>query len=89
MPLAERLQTVAFNVDETPHIVVDGDQCRDCDSHTCLTFCPAGCFTENENRRIDYYYVGCLECGTCLVLCDEEAVTWDYPRGGFGIAYRF
>lgn len=89
MALAERLETVAFTVDETPHIVVDGARCRDCDAHTCVRFCPAGCFTRNDAGQIDYYYVGCLECGTCLVLCDEDAVTWNYPRGGYGIAYRF
>lgn len=89
MPLAERLETVAFTVDETPHIEVDGEQCRHCERHSCLTFCPAGCFTESTERRVDFYYVGCLECGTCLILCNEEAVSWNYPRGGFGITYRF
>ncbi len=89
MSLTERLETVAFDVDETTHIVVDGEQCRLCDRHACLTFCPAGCFTANAGKGIDYYYVGCLECGTCLILCNEEAVSWNYPRGGFGISYRF
>jgi ferredoxin like protein len=89
MSLAERLRTIGFTVDETPHIVVDGDRCRACDAHTCTAFCPAECFTANDAGGIDYYYVGCLECGTCLVLCDQEAVSWNYPQGGFGIAYRY
>ena len=87
--IAERLKTVPFNVDETPHIVVDGALCRGCETHACLTFCPAQCFTAGGGGGIDYYYVGCLECGTCLLLCNEEAVRWNYPKGGSGISYRF
>lgn len=89
MSVTERLNTVHFDVDDTPHIAVDGDKCTDCDGHACLTFCPAQCFTPRADGGIDYYYVGCLECGTCLLLCSEEAVRWSYPVGGAGISYRF
>ena len=87
--VTERLATLHYTVDDTPHIVVDGDACRDCGPHPCLNFCPARCFTPNDRGRIDYYYVGCVECGTCLLLCDRKAVSWSYPRGGCGISYRF
>ncbi len=89
MSLQERLQTLQYTVDDTPHIEVDGDKCQDCATHPCLNFCPAGCFTPNEAASIDYYYVGCVECGTCLLLCREDAVRWNYPKGGFGISYRY
>ena len=89
MSITERLSTVQFNVDETAHIVVDGDRCRACDKHTCLTFCPAQCFTPTDSGGIAFYHVGCLECGTCLLLCAGEAVQWNYPRGGYGVSYRF
>ena len=32
---------------------------------------------------------GCLECGTCRVVCAPKNVAWDYPRGGFGILFKF
>lgn len=90
MSVTERLRTVQFTVDDTPHIVVDGDRCQPCDSHSCLTFCPAQCFTPKEGGAgINYYHIGCLECGTCLILCSKEAVSWNYPKGGYGISYRF
>ncbi len=89
MTVTEKLGTVLFTVDEQPHIVVDGRKCRDCAPHPCLTFCPSQCFTPSQAGGIDYYYVGCLECGTCLLLCREDAVSWNYPAGGFGITYRF
>jgi ferredoxin like protein len=87
--ITERLSTVAFTVDETPHIRVDAGRCGECGGHPCLNFCPARCFTPNDQGAVDYYYVGCLECGTCLLLCEREAVAWSYPRGGCGISYRF
>jgi ferredoxin like protein len=89
MSIEERLSTLHFTVDETPHIVVDGDRCRPCGTHSCLTFCPAQCFTAKDEGGISYYHVGCLECGTCLLLCAGEAITWSYPKGGYGISYRF
>lgn len=92
LSVADRLATLAYTVDETPHIVVDGAKCRDCAPHPCLGFCPAQCFTPNDSGDgggIDYYYAGCVECGTCLIMCNRDAVQWSYPRGGYGIVYRF
>jgi len=32
---------------------------------------------------------GCLECGTCRVVCSEHRnVLWEYPRGGYGILFN-
>ncbi len=89
MSIAERLKTLQYTVDDTPHIVVDGDKCGDYGTHPCVNFCPARCFTPNGKGGIDYYYVGCVECGTCLILCKPEAIRWNYPKGGKGIGYRF
>lgn len=88
--ISSLLSTVHFDVDDKAHIEVDGDTCVGCPSHPCLNFCPAGCFTAaGDAGKIDYYYVGCLECGTCLIMCDRDAVRWTYPKGGYGISYRF
>lgn len=89
MTIAERLETILFSVDQTPHILVDGQRCGDCAGHPCLNFCPARCFTQNGAGGIDFYYVGCLECGTCLLLCEDGAIQWNYPPGGRGVSYRF
>jgi ferredoxin like protein len=89
MSIAERLNTLQYTVDDTAHIAVDGEKCSDCGTHPCLNFCPARCFTPNAKGGIDYYYVGCVECGTCLILCKQDAIVWNYPRGGKGISYRF
>jgi len=36
-----------------------------------------------------FVHDGCLECGTCYVVCQKDAFTrWRYPRGGYGVAFR-
>ena len=33
---------------------------------------------------------GCLECGTCRIICNDFSnVEWEYPRGGYGILFKF
>jgi len=80
-----------FSVDgEQPHIVIDHEICRTrCTVRYCLHVCPANLYTEGEDGRILVNYEGCLECGTCLLACVDEALTWHYPRAGFGVQYRF
>lgn len=31
----------------------------------------------------------CVECGACRIVCPYGNIDWHYPRGGFGIVYRF
>ena len=86
--LEDALNANVWDVDETPHIEVDGDKCARCKTRPCASFCPAGAFTFLGERML-YSYEGCLECGTCRVLCPEKAITWKYPPSGRGVQYRF
>lgn len=53
------------------------------------TACPANLYKRDENG-VHFDYAGCLECGTCRVLCGDSILKkWVYPQGGFGIEYRF
>ncbi|MGI6678947.1 MAG: MFS transporter, partial [Dehalobacterium sp.] len=52
--------------------------------------CPAGLYILNDDKTLRFDYAGCLECGTCRVLCKGTLVKeWDYPQGTFGIEYRY
>ncbi len=82
-------QITRFDNDEQPHIILNKDICRTCSQHACVMACPAKCYTyTEENQRLDVAYESCLECGTCLAICDRKAIDWSYPRGGFGVNYR-
>lgn len=52
--------------------------------------CPAGLYKRDENGKTHFDYAGCLECGTCRVLCEKNIIKkWEYPNGTFGVEYRF
>lgn len=59
-----------------------------CADKPCIVCCPAGCW-RLEDGKVDVVVDGCLECGTCRVVCAPGNVEWDYPRGGYGILFKF
>ncbi len=91
MDVAEKLTKNAIKQDAESHIAVDAEVCRTrCTERHCIRVCPAALYEWNEEAgRMVVEHAGCLECGTCLVACREEALSWHYPRGGFGVQYRY
>jgi len=78
----DRMATVAFRV-------VDGDRCHGCTTRACVGACPAALFVPTADGGILFSYEQCFECGACYLVCDTEgAITWRYPEGGFGVAFR-
>lgn len=52
--------------------------------------CPAGLYKRDENGNIHFDSAGCLECGTCRILCGDTIIKkWHYPQGTFGIEFRY
>ncbi|MGC8752414.1 MAG: ferredoxin family protein [Fervidicoccaceae archaeon] len=76
-------------VDEKPHIIVDYEKCSKCNKKICVLLCPAGCYTLSPDGKFSFNYEGCLECGTCRLVCPNDAISWNYPEGGKGIEYRY
>jgi ferredoxin like protein len=76
-----------FNVDEIPHIVLNGNACTECDARNCIAICPAGCFKRSAGNEMTFSHASCLECGSCRIVCTRGAVSWKYPRGGYGVCY--
>ena len=68
-----------------PASVVENDTAQ-----RLITACPAGLFSLTAEGELKVDFRGCLECGTCRLLCDETTLQqWRYPASGFGITYRF
>ncbi len=88
--LDEIFDTTSFTIDREPHIVVDSEACTACDNRACTTCCPARCYSwDEESQKLTFVHDGCLECGTCYVVCRKQAFSrWRYPRGGFGVSFR-
>ncbi len=91
MRIDEKLALDAFKTDKESHITIDHEICRSkCTAKHCLTVCPGHLYTFNEDENeIVVEYAGCLECGTCMIACAPGAITWRYPRGDFGVQYRY
>lgn len=89
MNIESKLGLDVFALDKEPHIVVDQAACRArCQARVCLSVCPAHLYTQGPAGEIVLNWEGCLECGTCKLACPEGALTWRYPRGGYGVQYR-
>ncbi|QNB46737.1 ferredoxin family protein [Thermanaerosceptrum fracticalcis] len=90
LSIEERLGFNKYNVDDgKPHIILNKEICAKCIKKPCTMVCPAALYTE-ENGELKFDYAGCLECGTCRVICPcPGAIKWDYPQGSFGINFRY
>jgi ferredoxin like protein len=75
-----------------PHIKIkDAAVCaNECESQQCTYVCPAACYKAEGNGAVTLITDGCLECGSCRVICTEHTnVAWEYPRGGHGVLFKF
>jgi len=42
-----------------------------------------------QEGELHFQYEDCIECGTCKIICPKGAVEWNYPRGTFGVTFRY
>jgi ferredoxin like protein len=94
LTLEDKLYLVKFKPDEESHLVIkDAKVCADCckgKPGACTNFCPAGVYKFDEgNNAIIVNYEECFECGSCRISCPFGNIEWRYPRGGFGVQYRY
>jgi len=83
-------QLTQFQIDEHAHIILNKEICKACDHRACVQSCPASCYTFDEATKLmSVVYETCLECGTCMIACVYGSVTWVYPRGEYGVQYRY
>ncbi|MBE0428667.1 MAG: 4Fe-4S dicluster domain-containing protein [Thermoleophilia bacterium] len=88
-----KLGLVKFNPDGSSHLrIIDPEVCRKvCHQKFCTHSCPAQVYRwEPDEALITISFEGCLECGTCRSGgCPYANIEMRYPRGGFGVQYRF
>jgi ferredoxin like protein len=87
----DKLSLVKFEHDEEPFITVDTKLCASCRDKPCLYVCPAKVY-QLEGDALVYNTEGCIELGACAVVCQKMgrgAIRWNYPRGGYGVEFKF
>jgi ferredoxin like protein len=61
-----------------------------CHDKPCTTVCPAKVYEwEAHLKKVIVNYENCIECGACRMLCPFDNIACDWPKGGFGVQYRF
>jgi len=90
MNVEDRLFLNIFNADDRSHLkVIEPEVCLKCKRKQCSPSCPSKCYTIQDGKAV-VAYEGCLECGTCRIVCNEFFnIGWKYPRGGFGVSFKF
>ncbi|OPY72125.1 MAG: putative oxidoreductase Fe-S binding subunit [Syntrophorhabdus sp. PtaU1.Bin058] len=88
MKVEEKLALNKYAPATQAHITVNKGLCADCDLRPCVYGCPADCFILKEDH-VSFSYEGCLECGSCRIICPKGALQWAYPQGGFGICLQY
>ncbi len=85
------LVSLKYYVDEhEAHLhILDEGVCTSCKGRECLYFCPVGAYQEEASGKILIAYQSCIECGSCRLMCPHQNINWKYPRGGYGVAYKF
>jgi len=85
-----KLSINKFYVDEENAHIVLKDVVDDAEFDKLVLACPAALYKRDENGEKQFDYAGCLECGTCRILCGTTILEkWEYPVGTLGIEYRF
>jgi len=91
LTIEHKLGLVKFEHDEEPFITVDTQLCATCADKPCLYVCPAKVYEWADNK-LAYNTEGCIELGACAVVCQKigrGAIRWSYPRGGYGVEFKF
>jgi ferredoxin like protein len=90
--IEDKLFLVKFKPDHESHLVIiDQETClHKCKDRPCTVFCPAHVYEwEEANNKITVGFENCLECGACRIGCPHQNIEWRYPRGGFGVSYKY
>lgn len=87
--LTDKLYTVKYKTDTQSHLQAkDVEVCRSCKDKPCIPRCCAEVYSW-EDDHLHIAFENCLECGVCKVICPYDNIDWSYPRGGFGVVYKF
>lgn len=86
----EKLALNKYHVDEGHAHIELRDDMSDAEFRRLVLACPAGLYKVDSEGHRTFDYAGCLECGTCRVLCGQSGLSrWEYPVGTMGVEYRW
>lgn len=79
-----------YNVDEENAHIELADVLPDEEFEKLVRVCPAALYKIDAQGAKTFDYAGCLECGTCRIICEDTIVKkWQMPQPTMGVEYRF
>jgi len=91
--LDEKLGMLTYKADTgNPHIKIKNDHVclNECNEKPCTIVCPANVYHwEETQKKILVSYENCIECGACRMICPFDNIDCHWPRGGFGVQYKY
>lgn len=87
-----KLGTLTYKTDHQSHISIRNTEVclKECSAKPCTNVCPADVYRwDMENKKIIVSYENCIECGACRMLCPFDNIACHWPRGGFGVQYKY
>lgn len=89
--IEDKLFLIRYKTDDRSHLrIIDSQVCLGCRDKPCTKFCPADVYRwDADQAKIMVAYEGCVECGSCRIGCPYYNIEWVYPRGGFGVNYKY
>ncbi len=85
--ISERLSKNVYFVSGESHIKLDQIALKGAAGDLLVKICPAGVYVREASGEMSAGYAACLECGTCLAMCDN-GLKWHYPKGGDGVCFK-
>ena len=71
------------------HIVMEPDPPKE-EFDKLVMACPTNRYKYLANGKKAFFYGGCVECGTCRILCGDTILErWTYPHKDMGIEYQY
>ncbi|MCK9196468.1 MAG: 4Fe-4S dicluster domain-containing protein [Syntrophales bacterium] len=89
MDLKAKLGMDVFKSGGAAHIKIRTGKGKDPRLQKMAMICPAGLYSVDEQGETSLTIDGCLECGTCRLVCGTDVLEWAYPEGGAGVQFRF
>nr|MDO8098661.1 4Fe-4S binding protein [Candidatus Njordarchaeota archaeon] len=70
-------------------IHLDESRCTGCGN--CVRICPMNLWGLRKGKAVvsKDYFEKCVECGSCWLVCETDAVGFSYPRGGTGVTWEY
>jgi ferredoxin like protein len=89
--ISDKLFTIRYKCDDVSHLIIkDHANCLQCAKKDCNYFCPSDVYEWEKKAKITTVaYENCIECGTCRIACPYDNIEWVYPKGGYGITYKY